>query len=81
MFAAINWKNPEMVSLFPEQDMDLTVKYQLSYGEVDALGYAKIWSTPEIVSLIEKKYTELGIPITESEQKQPKKILGRKLSN
>lgn len=81
LFAAINRKNLEMVSLFLEQDMDLTVKYQLSYGEVDALGYAKIWSTPEIVSLIEKKYTELGIPITESEQKQPKKIPGRKLSN
>lgn len=81
LFAAINWKNSELVSLFLKQDMDLTVKYQVSYGEVDALGYARIWSTPEIVSLIEKRYTELGIPVTEPEQKRPKKMLGRKLSN
>lgn len=69
---AINTKNPEIVSLILEQDIDITVRYQLSYGEVDALKYAQCWSTPEIVSLIAHRYTELGIPVPEPEKKQEK---------
>lgn len=92
LIIAINTKNPEIVKFLLEQKMDIAAKYQLSYGEVDALRYAKYWSTQEIVSLVESKYAELGIPIVEqgnlqtiqkkqnsSEKKLDKRVLREKL--
>lgn len=78
LITAINTKNPEIVSMILEQDIDITVRYQLSYGEVDALKYAQCWSTPEIVSLIAHRYTELGIPVPEPEEKQKDRKQSRK---
>lgn len=72
LFIAIQRRNPEMVSFLLKQGIDLTVKYQLSYGEVDALIFAECWSTPEVVALIADQYAALGISIPKLGKKQEK---------
>ena len=79
LITAINQKNLEIVRYLLDQNIDITVKYNLNYGEVDVLKYAKIWSTPEIVSLIEKEFLDRGIPLSESEKKSEKNLDKRTL--
>ena len=79
LFNAILQKNTEIVSYFLTQDIDITIKYNLSYGEVDALKFAKIWSTSEIVSLIENRLIKLGISLPDTDKKTEKNLDKRKL--
>ena len=79
LFNAILQKNAEIVSYFLTQDIDITIKYNLSYGEVDALKFAKIWSTSEIVSLIENRLIKLGISLPDMDKKIEKNLDKREL--
>ena len=69
LFSAILQKNAEIVGYFLMRDIDVTIKYLLNYGEVDALKFAKIWSTSEIVSLIENQFIKLGISLPDIDKK------------
>ena len=79
LFNAILQKNAEIVSYFLTQDIDITTKYNLSYGEVDALQFAKIWSTSEIVSLIENRLIKLGISLPDMDKKIERNLNKREL--
>ncbi len=79
LFSAILQKNAEIVGYFLMQDIDVTIKYLLNYGEVDALKFAKIWSTSEIVSLIENQFIKLGISLPDIDKKIEKNLDQRKL--
>ena len=58
LYQAIDRNNVEMVKFFLEQNIDLKYQYKLQYDTVDALKYAKMWGTSEIVGLIAKKMVE-----------------------
>lgn len=69
LFDAIYNKRFEMVEYLISQGIDISVKYNLSYGEIDAYIYSTMYGTEKIAEYIKQKMKEKGILITESEEK------------
>lgn len=70
LFDAIDTGNLEIVKCLIETGIDYLVKYNLSYGEVDAYKYSTIYGTDEITEYLESKMTEEQRPILEKGKKE-----------